>query len=396
MRKILFISYGGGHANMLIPVFDRMHLNPQLDPQYLALTGAQIQLAEMKKPYLTYKDFIKSKDFSLVEQYGTPFYNNLKNKTFLPKEQTVAYMGMNYLELVNKYGEEKTHVIFKEKQRRSFFPYEFMTSILLETKPDLVVSTNSPRSEKACLLACRDLDISSICITDLFNKKEFQDRLASSGYGSRICVHSKKIKDLLIQAGRPAQEVKVTGNPALDQLFSPPEKKTLKKFQENRSLKPHNKLILYARTHSPEEQDLSDKIESFLFKFAARQPNYKVAIRLHPNESKMFNNLPSNVWISTREKDDLKNLLYCADSTLAICSTVLLEANTIGANPIQYLSPREKNRLDFTSIGIAKGVSDLKNLESQLLINKRKNNKVNKNTPAAQKVYELALEMLEL
>lgn len=396
MKKVLLVSYGGGHANMLIPLYQKLLKNNQINTEYLALTGAQLQLKSLSLPFLTYRDFISTNDQKYVNKYGKLLLEDIPNKKFIPEAETISYLGMNYYELLQTNSEDSVKEIYQKIGRQAFLPVNFFKSILHKNKPDLVICTNSPRSEKACLLAAKELDIDSICITDLFNKTEFADRLATTGYGNKICVLSEKVKQLLTSYGRPANEVEVTGNPSLDNLSVPPNKKTMDKFKSQKGLNSDSKLILYARTHLKVEQELSEKIENFLIDFVKTNSDYHVAFRLHPNEVKKFENLPKNIWISSRENDDLKTLLYRSNSVVAICSTVLLEAYMTASNPIQYVTNREENRLNFADLNFAKAVKNLDELECALKYNLNSTAKpiINQPSNATQNIYQLALNRL--
>ena len=58
MKTVLFVTYGGGHVNMILPVYQFLSKDPEYNLIIFALTTAGAKLREHGIPYLSYKDFI--------------------------------------------------------------------------------------------------------------------------------------------------------------------------------------------------------------------------------------------------------------------------------------------------------------------------------------------------
>ena len=76
-------------------------------------------------------------------------------------------------------------------------------------------------------MASKYLNIPSLCLVDLFGVQEI-DWLKVNGHGTKICVIDNKVKNFLIENGRNADEIVVTGNPAFDEINT---QKILKQVQ---------------------------------------------------------------------------------------------------------------------------------------------------------------------
>jgi hypothetical protein len=92
--------------------------------------------------------------------------------------------------------------------------------IVTKLAPHLVVATNSPRAERAAIMAARSLDLPSVCLVDLFCLDEVK-WIGAPGYADCICVLNESVRKFLIDAGRGPEQIVVTGNPAFDGLSNP-------------------------------------------------------------------------------------------------------------------------------------------------------------------------------
>jgi hypothetical protein len=87
-------------------------------------------------------------------------------------------------------------------------------------RPACVLATNSPRAERAALLAARRQGVPSLCLLDLFGLWE-RDWLVRPDYADALCVLNPQVASSLVAAGRPAAHIHVTGNPAFDSIHDP-------------------------------------------------------------------------------------------------------------------------------------------------------------------------------
>ena len=61
-KKIVFVTYGGGHVNMLVPVIKELQKQDNLELIVLGLTTAGSVLKNNNIPYIGFKDLLKDND----------------------------------------------------------------------------------------------------------------------------------------------------------------------------------------------------------------------------------------------------------------------------------------------------------------------------------------------
>lgn len=363
-KKVLFVCYGGGHVNMVIPVYRELAKDSRFSPMILGLTSAQNNLKAAGIPCFGYRDLLTPDDESALA-HGRRLIATLEQGGLIDVEESIAYMGLSYWDLEQRLGPEEAGRLFAEKGRHAFLQLTIMERALKKWQPDVVVATNSPKSEKASLLKAREMGIPSICIIDLFNEKEFVDRLATPGYADRLCVFGEFVKERLMALGRKASEVTVTGNPAFDRLAEKVPAPVVDEFLIQRGWK-GRPVILWARTHSADDQPATNAVEQEILRISRERPDWQFVIRPHPNETKTYSSLPANVAISPRE-EDLKLLLQVSQVVMAVQSTVGLEAALVDKPVLQMLFGPSAKNLNFAEKGLALGVESPQQIENSLL-----------------------------
>lgn len=364
-KKILLASYGGGHINMLVPIYQELQSSTStidLDIDIMAFTSARTTLEAAGIPYFSFKDTPEFENSTRARSLGESLAT--QTSSLLPADETVAYMGCSMEDLIVTHGEDRARALFMEHGRTAFLPIGYFKSLLSREKYDLVVTTNSPRSEKALVFAAGELKIPSVVVVDLFDHREFRDRTAFPGYGTRVCVLSNYVRDEMIKLGRPADEIMVTGNPAFDKLSDPGLKSKAQQLRRERSWA-DKKVILWARGNDAESLRLNPSIEKRLGDYAAANPNTILAIRPHPNENLASLEFPPNAYISTRQ-DPLPPLLEASDLVITMLSTVGLEGALIGKPLIQLRMSEASHASPYIELGLAVGAYDLENLISHI------------------------------
>ncbi|MCS5515989.1 hypothetical protein NWF32_15100 [Pseudomonas qingdaonensis] len=142
---ILIVTYGGGHVAMLTPVARSLIAkgHPVL---VLALTTAVGYLERAGIPFIGYRH-LPDADQADVVAWGRKLTSELPSGGSIELAESVAYMGLNYRELVAEHGLEGAAQLFAEKGRRVFCPIGLFKRWLAELRPSLVIATSAPRSE---------------------------------------------------------------------------------------------------------------------------------------------------------------------------------------------------------------------------------------------------------
>lgn len=347
---------------MIAPLYKKMSSIPQVEQLVVALTTARSTFQQEGIPYISFSDLAATN--TEARKVGEKLIEGQYQHPDIPVEESLAYMGLSYMDLVHEYGEEQAQSLFAQQGRRAFLPKRTFLKLFNEFKPDLVVATNSPRAERAALESARQLGIPSLCLVDLFTEFELRGFLSEPGYGSKICVLNELAKEILISAGRPADEIVITGNPAFDSLTSKENLEAAHHYRKIHNLE-NQMTILWARSTLPEDLALTDETENKLVDLALKNPQLTVIIRPHPNEPPRSVPQAPNIILSGK-KDQIAKILHVTDVVCTLYSTVAVEAFLIGKKVIQITGTEMFKSFNCVSAGFATGVSNMMDLENEI------------------------------
>lgn len=368
--KIFLVTYGGGHVNMVLPVIKELKKEGRHEIHVLGLTTASKVLSEHNIAHLTYRDLVASHNKRALE-IGKKLAANYQTD-IIPREETIAYLGLCYFDLEQRLGPEEAKRQYQLLGRKCFLPLTIMEKLIKAVAPDLVFTTNSPRSEKAGLLTAKKLGIPAICLCPAFEKKFLW--IAEKGYGDVVCVLSEGMKNSLIEQGRPEKEIITTGSPALDYLQDPKIDDSGKILRKKYNWK-NDFVILWASQDEPEihpetlqkgDPELPDKVLKQLLHLIEKHSNWRLVIRPHPSQTLSLKGLPARAQIST-QKENLAHLLKAVDLVVLISSTVGVQASMLGTPIIQLTCSILKDASPFIEHGLALEVDSIENLENGIL-----------------------------
>lgn len=372
VRHILFVCYGAGHVNMLVPLILKALSDVRFEVTVLGLTTAGEVLHRNNIPYIGFKDLVNDGDQDALS-YGEKLAGLMSSGGAVPHEETVAYMGLSFYDLVTRYGLEQAEELYQNNGRQAFLPISIIERLFKKLQPDILVSTNSPRAEQASFMVARELKVPSVCIVGMFARHEVK-WLGEPAFGSRICVLSPSVKQFIQSAGRSDNEVVVTGNPAMDRLArsSLDEDAAIFRRQKGWDAK---KVILWASQPEPEyhpftgkkaDSGLPRRVDCALERVVDRHPDWQLVVRYHPSESVDPEVWPKQAYISTA-KDDLAILLKAVDVVVTMTSTVGLEGVLLGKPLVTIDQSVFREDAPYAEMGLARGVSDLGMLELALV-----------------------------
>lgn len=322
-RKILLVAYGGGHVAMLVPVWKKLTAEGH-NVIFLALTTAQHYLTEQGIPYIGFRNLPDSTDDE-VQMYGKRLVGELADGK-VSYDESVAYMGLSYRDLVLQHGQSEAAKLYSERGRQIFLPVNTLKKAIQIIAPDVVVTTNSPRAERALIMAANTCGTPAVCVVDLYPSKELE-WLAEPGFAQKICVLNDSVRDVLLKIGRSNDEVIVTGNPAFDKHYSFGDYQTA---VNNRVTNFGNRAVVgFASNAIPNEHNKSGDNEQGLpllifnrLQKICSEKNYALALRQHPSEV-TWSEIGSAINCKTMPLD-----LYLAslDMLITLPSTIALEA----------------------------------------------------------------------
>ena len=355
-KRVFFVTYGGGHVNAIVPVIKKMEETNFFDIVVLGLTTSVKVLKKNNINFIQLQDLVDENIIESGKLYAEKYHTN---GIGIDIEETAAYFGVGFEDLKLKFGKEQAMKIMKDNGRKSFLPINFMRETFKTLKPDLVVTTSSPRFEKASLLAANELEIPSIRIEQLFSP---QNALLPKGI--YYCVLNEYVKSRLIDRGIDEKYIKVTGQPAFDHVkfYYDLNNNILKSeygYQED------EKILLWI---SPGNKD-QESIISELVRIEEKYSNFKLIIKLHPNEDgkKIINQLEKLKSKAKVHSEDLQKLILISDLVITEFSAVGLEAILLDKPLITLNLTGKEDRVAYAEAGAALGVYNLNAIEEAII-----------------------------
>lgn len=373
--KVLFVSYGGGHVEMCLPVMRALRaLVPACEARLLALTTAAGVARRAGEQPLGFADFLPDEDRQQALRYGERLLGDQQHPD-VAREESLAYLGLNFLEWVEELGEEAAWQRWRERGRQGFKPVRFMHRVLSQLRPDVVVATNSPRSEQAALEAAVALGIPTLSMVDLFALPgdPYRERRV---HADRIAVLSESTRHNLVEAGVAAARIVVTGNPAFDALSGPEAQHAAEAFRAERAWD-GRPVVLWAGHMEPEDAQprwagtaLARAVQDALLRWTLARDDACLAIRYHPNEWHRFAPPAPHPRVHWSQPDGeaLLPVLAAADAVVVQATTVGAQAHAAGKEVLGLsFSPLvQRTRMDYGRLGLGTGVPDLEALTALL------------------------------
>jgi hypothetical protein len=326
-KRVLFVTYGGGHVNALIPVIRALRArHPGVEVTVLGLTTAAAVLEAEGIPSLGFRDFMTAGD-ARAREYGRKLAASVPAGQ-VSLEESIAYLGLSYADLVDELGEAGAREAYEKKGRLAFIPLTALGRVFDRVQPDLVVATNSPRSERAAILMARKRGVPAICLGDLWLGFELE-WIGAPDFADRILVLSEYVRDKLIRVGRDPSVVEVTGNPAFDRLAEPQWVERGKQLRDEFGTGSRS-LVLWISHAMPWAPQIRQQICRALVEAAGRHPEWQLVLRAHPSEPALDMPLPDYVKISNPREQPAPAILHAADIAVTMLSTMGLEAIMLG------------------------------------------------------------------
>ncbi|HHT7189437.1 TPA: UDP-N-acetylglucosamine 2-epimerase [Bacillus cereus] len=351
MKKVLFITYGGGHVNIAIPIIKKLANSQGIEPVVIALTTAAITLKKHNISFFRLMDFFEDKEKEKIQLIGRSFLKEHHNfYAGLDELDTIAYMGTCYYDLLQKYGEEEAAKKFEINGRKSFFPTEVMKKIYSKIDPDLVITTSGQRTEGAAVFVAQHMNIPTLRIVDLFGNT------GTLPQGDFIAVINEYAKQCLVKRGISEDKIFITGQPAFETLFTKTREDQQKLLEELNIQNKFSTLVTYASQKTPEDREvLIEILETF-----KKLKNHQLIIKLHPSEDGVMQKSLCSSYNLANVKivrdADTQTLLSMSDIILTQFSTCGLEAILLDKRLITINFSNKPDVIPYAPMGAALGV----------------------------------------
>ncbi|MFN2099284.1 hypothetical protein [Altererythrobacter sp. MF3-039] len=329
-------SYGGGHANIIVPVAKELARRGR-HPSLLGFTTAVEVFRRAGLDPLDASSLIEEQSDQEYLEALEPFVP-ASGHPDITDAQTQAYFLAGFRDLAERLGIECAIQAVEAKGRLAFEPVLTFRRYFEKAKPSAVVTTTSPRFELAAIKAARSLGIPSIAIGDMFLIQE-REWICGNGYADHLVVISDGVGDMLREYGLgQATKIHVLGNPAFDSLAE----STLDTLKEN-ELRTNlgwqdNTVVLWALGGSDGStigrrligaQEAGEMLDSI----CRRHPRLRFILRPHPNFPIPDLNFEHGVVDGEMKLEDAMNLV---DVVCAEVSTVGFQASLRGIPTICY------------------------------------------------------------
>ncbi|MEZ0308981.1 MAG: UDP-glycosyltransferase [Ramlibacter sp.] len=369
MKKVLFVCYGSGHVRMVVPVAKALQAAGLAQVQVLGLTTAAPVVRASGLPLLQVKDFIEGGDADALA-HGRRLVAAMEPLD--DPAESEAYMGLCYAELEAEVGVQEAAKRYADLGRQAFLPVRTLKRILQRAQPDLLVITNSPRAERAAMIAAGQLGIPAVCIVDLFAIDEVR-WIGAPDYGQKVCVLNEQVRDFLIAAGRKPEQVVVTGNPAFDALLDPSNAGQGRELRARHGWDGKRVVLwptqaepaIHPFDGTPGDPDLPVRALQRLADWVVRHPDAVLCVRPRAGEPPPA--LPAHDKLLVTGQDwPLPALLHAVDAVVTLTSTVGLEGHLCGARLVQVLGSVFEPAMPLARFGIADAAVRLDGLDDAL------------------------------
>ena len=373
-KKILFITYGGGHVDIAARLAAKIQSNPALDYQILALTTAGKALESTNLSFKRCLDYLPLEGYEDALEIGTRLSEEIwDSSSGIPFEDSCAYLGVSMLDLIDTHGKKKAWEEYQRKGRKALLPVRFITKIIQKENPNMVVTTCHVRMERAATLAARKMGITTALVDDLYGYSMLgetpfdvnQPAFDRSEWPDRIVVLNEFIRQRLLKAGFEEWRVLPLGQPVFAE-WAETIKTDTNHCSNNTTTQVSPKRITY---FTPARRDVLYEQTQELLRLARERKNWEFVFKLHPsvgmNEySEKIGTLPANV--SLIKDENLIQTVQNSDLVITFKSTVSLLTIMCKIPLIILDCTGEREYTPYISQGAAKGVHDYLELESAI------------------------------
>lgn len=397
MKKCLFISYGGGHVNSIIPVIKKLYNFDDIEVCVIGINLAVKTLRDNRIACKTLSDYLTKEALQEGLCMAEKYHNFQSSVSFA---DSISYYGFSMLDLKKDRGSEVANKIFNIYDRRLFLPINTMKMIIKQEKPDVIIATTMHRFEAAALIAGNELNIPTIKIEDLLgninrpfpdkvhvtSEKEMEElinngvkkskiifksdlndndiaRVAEDTYNTYLNLKPTKsvvlcnyTKENLVSRGIDEESIIVTGQPAFDKLL---DYKFIDKFDLCNKLGIDQQKPIVAFMSQPLEE--REEVLRSLINGMKENNDKQLIIKLHPNEDGIIQKmiLDEMKYDALIIKDvSAPEIISISDLVITVSSTTGLEAVVMDKDLLSINLTSKKDFIPYNDMGIGVGVYD--------------------------------------
>ena len=214
-KKYLLVCYGRSHAKTMKILAD---LLPNENVVILPLLTAKDEFKDEQYEKIDLWSFTSaSKLEEAVNIGGEIFFDHHNPHSGIDKLESLRYLGLSYMDSEQFYGKAKWQKKYSEIGRQAFLPIKTMESIFREIQPTALITTNSPRAERAAQMVASEICTPGVIFTDLFSGVPYY-KMAST-YINFLNREAFKCIDRLKLVDRKHSRPTFFGNPLFIRIF---------------------------------------------------------------------------------------------------------------------------------------------------------------------------------
>lgn len=348
--------YGGGHVQSLLPIAVALQENPEVDLTVLGFTTASATFRKAGVAARNYESLLQDGDEKWLE-FARPHTPQSSHRD-VSQSETDAYYALGLKDMALDLGEKETLMEFSRSGRKAFLPFETFVKELSRSKPDLVITSTSPRSELAAQRAASSLGIPAIAVSDLFLQVE-SSYICEPGYAETVTVIGSYVADFLSSRGYSGK-LPVTGNPAFDNLHHPVHTAEGKELRSRLGVPDDQRVVVWVCPSSSVSMigkpfiapaTVIDCLENL----CANDSRFSYLVRQHPSNP-VASHLSLASGFFCPSETSIEACLVAADAVLLETSTVGLQAAILG-KPV--VSMNAGDYPPYAALGLSKDVAQI-------------------------------------
>ena len=166
-NKYLLVCYGRSHAKTVKILAD---LLPNENTVVLPLLTAKDEFKDEQYNKIDLWSFTAASELEeAVNIGGEILVDHYNPHSGIDELESLRYLGLSFRDSEQFYGKAKWQKKYSEIGRQAFLPINTMKSIFREVQPTALITTNSPRAERAAQMVASGVCTPSVIFTDLFS-----------------------------------------------------------------------------------------------------------------------------------------------------------------------------------------------------------------------------------
>lgn len=330
----LFVTYGGGHVEIVLRLWHKMRQRHGIEAQILGLTSSAKVLRAQGIPFKQCLDYITPDGpYHAAMAIGkTVVGDSWDTSSPVEYDESCAYHGVSMIDLTHQLGETAATELYREKGRNGFWPTGFLQHLIETEAPSLTITTCNARMEGASVVASKAASVPSLRIDDLLGytllgldavDKTVDKKVDPDKLPDQMVVLNNSINDILVGSGVPARRIHALGQPVLSET-----PQNLADAELDPEMAAHvaggGRAIAYFPT-----SEIFETSMPLVFQLARKYPDLLIVTKFHPSTreseiTKFLEDKPDNV--TFRFSRDVFSILHSAEYIITESTTVLLTA----------------------------------------------------------------------